>query len=308
MLKVCFIVCALSIIACNSNNESSQLNSAIAAYSLTGEALRASPPSEKLLTKYLDRKDAYQNDPDNIDKLIWYGRFAAYKADYSEAIDIYTKGIEKFPTDPRLYRHRGHRYISIRKFDKAIEDLTHASKLIEGKANQVEPDGMPNEKNIPVSSLHGNIWYHLGLAHYLKNDLDKAHHAFNKCLNSGNHDDNVVSSIHWLYMIARKQDKGSLANVYLQRINPNMEIIENFSYHDLCLFYKGLKDMDSLLDHDGAQASNDAVMYGVANWYLYNGNREKAKEQYEALLSRDSWSSFGFITAESDYLREFEKK
>ena len=63
-----------------------------------------------------------------------------------------------------MYRHRGHRYVSIREFDRAIADLEYAATLIEGTEDEIEPDGMPNAMNIPVSSLHSNIWYHLGLA------------------------------------------------------------------------------------------------------------------------------------------------
>ena len=37
--------------------------------------------------------------------------------------------------------------------------------MIAGKEDSIEPDGMPNPQNIPVSSLHTNIWYHLGLAY-----------------------------------------------------------------------------------------------------------------------------------------------
>ena len=80
---------------------------------------------------------------------------------------FFSQGIESFPDEPKLYRHRGHRYISVREFDKAIADLEKAVELIQGTPNEIEPDGMPNALNIPVSSLHGNIYYHLGLAYYL---------------------------------------------------------------------------------------------------------------------------------------------
>jgi hypothetical protein len=42
------------------------------------------------------------------------------------------------------YRHRGHRYITLRCFDAAIADLEQASKLIKGKPGEIEPDGLPN--------------------------------------------------------------------------------------------------------------------------------------------------------------------
>ncbi len=62
----------------------------------------------------------------------------------------------------------------IREFDRAIQDFEKAATLIEGTEDKIEPDGLPNAQNIPVSTLHTNIWYHLGLAYYLQHDLENA--------------------------------------------------------------------------------------------------------------------------------------
>ncbi|HIB96733.1 MAG TPA: hypothetical protein EYO70_09315, partial [Candidatus Marinimicrobia bacterium] len=86
----------------------------------------------------------YDNNPENADNIIWLGRRTAYFGEYHKAIEIFSEGITKFPDDARMYRHRGHRYISTRKFDLAIEDLEKASKLIFNKEDEIEPDGLPN--------------------------------------------------------------------------------------------------------------------------------------------------------------------
>jgi tetratricopeptide (TPR) repeat protein len=80
-------------------------------------------------------KANYEKEP-TADNIIWLGRRTAYLGRYREAIDIFTQGIAKWPQDARLYRHRGHRYISIRDFDKAIADFKVAESLTRGK-----PDG-----------------------------------------------------------------------------------------------------------------------------------------------------------------------
>ena len=275
------------------------------ATSLLGEPLFPAKPSEKLLASFQKHKAAYETTPDDVDKLIWYGRFMAYKGDYRKAIEIYTKGIEKFPHDAHLYRHRGHRYISIRAFDLAIQDLEYATGLIEGKANEIEPDGMPNAQNIPVSTLHGNIWYHLGLAYYLKHDLENALRAYQKCLSSTDNDDNLVSATHWIYMILRRMDRKITADQYLTAISTDLNVIENTDYHRVCLFYKGLLSMEELDGHEGTGPGNDAVSYAIGNWHFYHGEKEKAREVFENILKRKSWSSFGYIAAESDYAKEF---
>lgn len=270
-----------------------------------GKEFTISEPSKKLLSQYEEAKKNYEVNPDDIDTIIWYGRRTAYLGRYNDAISIYTEGIEKFTDEPRLYRHRGHRYISIRKFDKAIVDFEKAGELIQGTENEIEPDGMPNAQNIPVSTLHGNIWYHLGLAYYLKHDYKKAYDAYLKCRASGELPDNIVSSTHWLYMIQRRLGNTELGNKMLKPITAEMNVIENQSYHDLCKLYKGIIPIDSLLQTGTGSPSNDAVRYGLANWYFYNNEKEKAKELIKGLVESSSWSSFGYIAAESDLIKYF---
>ncbi len=274
------------------------------AISLLGDSLYGQP-TETSLRKYDSVADIYYQDTIYVENIIWFGRFTAYKKSYNDAIEIFTNGIREFPDDPRLYRHRGHRFISIRKFDQAIRDLAYAALLIEDTENEIEPDGAPNAQNIPVSTLHGNIWYHLGLAYYLKGDWEKALDAYKNCLQSASNHDNVVSSTHWLYMISRNLGDEAMANGFLENIYSEMDIIENFSYHRLCLFYKGLITEDQLIDPSASASSNAAVLYGLGNWHLYNGNRERAKSIYDELLKGSNWDSFGYIAAEADYVNHF---
>ena len=269
-----------------------------------GREIEIPAPNAKMLALYDQAKNNYHQDSQQIDNIIWYARRTAYLPRYLEAIDIYTKGIKMYPDEPRLYRHRGHRFISIREFDNAIADLERAAQLIEGTENQIEPDGIPNAQGIPVSSLHGNIWYHLGLAYYLKHDLTNALEAYINCRNSHSNDDNLVSSTHWLYMIQRRLGNDSLALDMLDPIHSEMNIIENVSYYNLCKFYKGLIPMDSLVPDEGS--AGDAVKYGLANWDLYNSDRESAKKKMEQILNGPTWNSFGYIAAESDFLQYFQ--
>ena len=118
--------------------------------------------------KLAEARAAHNADPTNADAMIWLGRRTAYLGEYKEAIRIFTEGIAKFPGDARFYRHRGHRLITLRCFDEAISDLEKAAVITKGKPDEIEPDGLPNAKNVPTSTLQSNIWYHLGLAHYVQ--------------------------------------------------------------------------------------------------------------------------------------------
>lgn len=234
------------------------------ALNIQGESLLGTDlvPAEALptvLEKMEEAKLAYMADQENADAMVWYGRRIAYTGDYLRAIEIYTRAMEKFPEDARFPRHRGHRYISIRKFDQAINDFLSAGILIDGQENVVEPDGIPNARNTPVSTLHGNIYYHLGLAYYLKNDMENARIAYEKCLATSEMPDNVVSASHWLYMINRRLGDEAAANSVLEPITAEMDIIENMAYHKLCLFYKGEITLEELTGDEYTDIMNDAA-------------------------------------------------
>ena len=270
------------------------------ALTLSGKPLYGAAPGQKTLEQLAEAKNNYEAKPNDADNVIWYGRRTAYSGDFRGAIEIYSDGIEKFPNDDRMYRHRGHRYISIREFDRAIADLEQAAKLIEGRENETEPDGQPNAQNIPVSSRHGNIWYHLGLAYYLKQDWENAFRAYQNGFNSGRNDDNRVSTTHWLYMIKRRMGDEEGAATVLDVITADMHVIENISYHKLCLFYKGELIEQELIGDGEDTPSGASAAYGFANWYYYNGQDTKALEHLEALVATNSWAAFGFIAAEAD--------
>lgn len=270
------------------------------AKSINGEPLYSATPSSSTLQKLAAAKLHYEKVPDDVDSAIWYGRRLAYAGDYNAAIQVYSEGLERHPDEPRLYRHRGHRYISIRQFDKAIIDFEKAASLIVNTKNAVEPDGLPNPQNIPLTTTHGNIWYHLGLAYYLKQDWGNALRSFKKGYAIGGNDDNLVSTGHWIYMILQRMGKPEEALAALAEINGDMTIIENMSYHELCLFYKGEISTDQMMAANADNPSNAAVAYGIANFYYYNGDKERSDALLTAITGGSSWASFGYIAAEVD--------
>jgi tetratricopeptide (TPR) repeat protein len=277
----------------------------VQAISLLGEELRASQAGAAVLENLATAKAEYASNPNDADAIVWYGRRIGYTQDYRGAIEVFSEGIEKHPDDPRFYRHRGHRYISIREFDRAIADLEHAATLIAGTEDIVEPDGAPNPAGIPVSTLHSNIWYHLGLAYYLKGDLENALRVYEIAIAQTPNDDMRVATTHWQYMtlqlLGRKED----AVAALEPIHPDMNVIESMAYHQLCLLYKGEAETGIVLTSGITDAGGDSAMYGVGNWYFYNGDKDKAREAFEQMIAESGWASFGRIAAESDLSRKF---
>ena len=272
----------------------------VEALSLSGESLISPAADAATIEKFEAAKEDYDRDSMVAENIIWFGRRTAYLGNYRSAIEIFTEGIEKHPRDARMYRHRGHRYISIREFDRAIADFEAATGLIERQENRIEPDGLPNSQNIPLTTTHGNIWYHLGLAYYLKQDWENALRAFRNGYNLGGNDDNLVSTGHWIYMIYRRMGMPAEAAAALEDISPDMNIVENRSYHELCLLYKGEILIDEMMSANGDDPANAAVAYGLANWFYYNGDVAASAAMLANILAGSSWSSFGFIAAEAD--------
>jgi tetratricopeptide (TPR) repeat protein len=264
------------------------------------------PEARKTLEENLKQAEiVYGRNPDDPDATIWLGRRIAYLGRYRDAIETFSEGIEKHPDDARLYRHRGHRYITVREFPKAIADLTKAAQLVSGKPDQVEPDGQPNARNIPTSTLQSNIYYHLGLAHYLSGDYARAADAYAECMKVSTNNDMRVATAYWSYLTQLRLGKASEAAALLAPITADMEIIENGSYHRLLRMFKGELPLDSLLASATGALDTVTTSYGVAAWHLGNGRRDRAVPLLSTIVdgTPEQWPAFGYIAAEADLAR-----
>lgn len=251
----------------------------------------------------LNAREALTKAPDSADAMLWLGRRAAVAGHVREAIDVFTKGIVTFPQDARFYRHRGHRYVTVREFDKAIADLAKASKLIEGKPDEPEPS-TADPKVMSSETLHYAIYYHLGLAHYLKGDFANALPVYRQCLAvaKGN-DDQTVGASDWLYMTLRRLGRTDEAAKVLEPIVPGMKVKDDQQYYDRLMMYKGARAPEDLLRAGGDPVSAATLAYGVANWYLYNGRKDEAKALFQKIITGPNWMPFGLIAAEAELAR-----
>ncbi len=282
------------------------------AISLLGEPLHrpdiAPATRERLEADLAEARADYDRSTVDADAIIWLGRRLAYLARYRDAIDVFSRGIELHPGDARMYRHRGHRWITLRELDRAIADLGHAADLVRGQPDEVEPDGAPNEYGIPTSTLQSNIWYHLALAHYLKHDFEAALPAWHEALAVSTNDDMFVATSDWLYMTLRRLGHDAEAAAVLEPIRADMRILENHAYHRRLLLYRGDLDPDALM----ADETEDAVQlatygYGLGNWYLYNGDPDRARAIFRRILEAPNWAAFGYIAAEAELRGEEDR-
>ncbi len=117
-------------------------------------------------------------------------------------------------------------------------------------------------------------------------------------------DDMLTAASHWLYMTLRRLGRQQDAEKILEPIRDQMEILENADYHRLLLMYKSALSPEALMDIDAADDLKlSTIGYGVGNWYLCNGQTEKAQEIFEKIIATKYWSAFGYIAAESELAR-----
>lgn len=262
------------------------------------------PNAAKLEADLAQARKHLAANPDDPDALIWVGRREGYLWRYQDSLATFTQGIERYPDNPRFYRHRGHRYLTLRQFDKAQADFERGADLMLKIPDEIEPDGAPNPAGKPRGTLRFNVWYHLGLAYYLQGDYENALKAYQQTMKVSDNDDSIVATTDWMWMTLMRLDRKDEAARVLERITPKMDILENDSYHRRLLMYKGLETPDALMQPGAGDTTAIATQgYGVGNFYLVNGQPGKAREVFEVVTSGAGWNAFGYIAAEADLHR-----
>jgi tetratricopeptide (TPR) repeat protein len=276
------------------------------ATSLLGQPLFA-PELPEETRKDLEEKLAKATEelaksPDSVGAAIALGRRHSALGQYREAIDVYTRAIARHPKDARLYRHRGHRYITVRELDRAIADLDRAAGLVAGRADEPEPGLDPSAPS--TATLQSSVFYHLGLARYLKGDFAGAEKAYRECLaRARGSDDRLASATDWLYMTLRRLGRKEDAERLLEPIHAGLSVTESRPYLNRLLMYKGDFAPDDLLRAGGDPLTIETYAYAVGSWDLVNGRKDEARAVFERIVASPQWPAFGHLAAEADLAR-----
>ena len=234
-------------------------------------------------TELLRETEAKLAEADSAERLLEVGNeFAAYRL-YHRAIEIFSRAIESKPDWAPLYRHRGHRYISLRDFESAQKDLQRAAQL----------DGESVE-----------IQFHLALAYYFAGDFARARDSLRRCLDLAATDDERVAASFWLYLTLGQLQEDAAG--VLDSIRASMKVEQSVPYLELLLFYKGTVPEADLLPDDASERQLATYGYGVASQYLFAGNERKAHDLFRKVVAGHGWPAFGFIGAEVELVRAGE--
>ncbi len=231
-----------------------------------------------------EAQTALAQNPDDPENKVMLGRRLAYLWRYHESIAAYTQALQEHPDFAPLYRHRGHRYISIRRFGAAARDLSQANELNPGDFD---------------------ILYHLGLARWLQGDFPGARAAYEEYLPLYTNDDQRIPLSYWLYMTLLRLNCTEEAQQFLDSVGSDPDIKEDSVYYfnTLRLFRGELKETDihELMKENDLAAGT--IGYGLGLWHLFHGRTDEAYSRFHAVLGGKYWPAFGFIASEVEIAR-----
>ncbi|HYT64340.1 MAG TPA: tetratricopeptide repeat protein [Gemmatimonadales bacterium] len=226
-------------------------------------------------------ESALAADPRNVDRIIQLGIAQSGVRQYREAIETFSRGLKIAPHNALLYRWRGHRYLSTRQFDRAMDDLIHGARL--------------------DSTIYG-IWYHLGIVRFAKGDFVGAVNAFTRALPIAPDSGERAGATDWLWMSLSRAGRAADAQALLDR-RPD-SIPAGNAYMQRLRLYRGQVAPDSVLTPaDTSDITVATLSYGIGNWYLVRGDTTRARAWFERSIESGGWPAFGFIMSEIELRR-----
>ena len=222
-------------------------------------------------------RTALESDPKNIARIIDFGVAQSGARQFREAIATFTRGLEIEPDNAQLLRWRGHRYLSVREFDRAFADLKRGAAI--------------------DSTIYG-IWYHLGVIQFLRGDFSDAAASFAKAQPIAPDAGELAGSTDWLWMSLSRAGRGNEAKAMLDR-RPEKPVTN--AYTRRLQLYRGEIGPDMVVtaaDTDDVQVAT--LAYGVGHWYLLRGDKAQARHWFGRSVQSGGWPAFGFIASEAE--------
>jgi tetratricopeptide (TPR) repeat protein len=220
-------------------------------------------------------------DPRSIARIIDLGVAQSGARQFREAIATFTRGLAIEPNNALLLRWRGHRYLSVREFDKAFADLSRGAKL--------DP------------TIYGN-WYHLGIVQYIRGDFAGAAASFAKALPIAPDPGELAGSTDWLWMSLSRAGRGVEAKAMLDR-RPDSKPVTNAYTRRLQLYRGEIAPAAVITAADTDDVQIATLAYGLGNWYLLRGDKAQARALFERSVQSGGWPGFGFIVSEVELKR-----
>lgn len=219
--------------------------------------------------------------PGDVRRYIALGTAQAGARQMREAVETFSTALARWPDDPMLLRWRGHRYLSVRRFDDAMADLTRGYGL---------------------DSTNYGILYHLGVLRFVRGDFNAAADAFARAQPLAPDAGELAGATDWRWMSLMRAGRAAEAARMLAR-RPD-SLATTVAYARRLALYRGEISPETLVtaaDSDDVQRAT--LHYGLGNWLLVRGDSARARAEFEAAVRSGGWPAFGFIAAEAELAR-----
>ncbi len=224
---------------------------------------------------------ALDADPRNIDRIIALGVAQSGVRQFREAIVTFTRGIALAPNHAMLYRWRGHRYLSVREFDRAMADLT---------------------RGFALDSANYGVLYHLGIVRFVRGDFSGAADAFRRAQPQAPEAGELAGSTDWLWMSLSRAGRHAEAKAMLDRRPDSLKIANAYAQR-LRLYRAEIGPDQVITAADTADVQRATLAFGVGNWYVVRSDTARARNYFEGSIRSGGWPGFGFILSEVELRR-----
>jgi tetratricopeptide (TPR) repeat protein len=228
--------------------------------------------------------EAIALDPKSPDFPLGKCRALAAASRHTEAIPVCTESLRLRPDNAEALRDRGHYYLNLGQVEPALADLTRAAG---------------------VDRTDRGVYYHLGVAYYLKGDFPRAAAAYQSCLDNSKGVD-TIECIAWLYPSLVRADRKQEAAALLDRVHADASITGHPAWYlDRLLLFKGARTEEQVaanLNVEGA-LSLSSIGYSLGLWHLLNGRAQRAREYFEKAVATNFTPAWGYRCSEAELKR-----
>ncbi|MGH7695738.1 MAG: tetratricopeptide repeat protein [Gemmatimonadaceae bacterium] len=267
---------ALVTLAFNVANASAQS----VQYTTTAGVIYRSVPDTGAIAR---AEQALAAEPNNVEHIIALGIAQSGARQFREAIQTFTRGLRIDPKNAVLYRWRGHRFLSVRDYDRALADL--------------------NQGALIDSSVYG-IWYHLGVLRYIRGEFAAAADAFKRGLPLAPNAAERAGSYDWQWMSLMRAGREDEARALLKSMPDSVPVAAANAYSQRLRLYQGrIGPGDVFTKADTGDVAVATLSYGIGNWYLLHKETKRAKEWFERSIQSGGWPAFGFMASEAELKR-----
>jgi tetratricopeptide (TPR) repeat protein len=232
--------------------------------------------------------------PEREDSYIWLGRRLGYLTRWTEAIEVFSQGLERFPYSYKLLRFRGRHLARTRQFEKAIEDYRMAAELVEEVQDSYEPDGIVNARHQYLGSYRSSIHYYLGQTSWAVGDYESTVAGMERAAQEPlvQHDDRRVATSYWRYLALRRLGRDEEARAVVLQIPEGLTLLENSTYFESVLLFKGVRTEAEILPEADA-----VIKLAIAMQHSFRGDDVSARRILREIVEGNAQ---GFWPAESE--------